>query len=265
MMKIMTAILTTALMLGVVDTLIGEEIDASDPTKVYTYAGGGVKYTEYTNGEDMWEGRVTGNLGLSPSDMVLFELGYGWHNGDLVEGKDSGLSNARLRYFHLFPMDYSVASGYRGMAMQLDFQIAGELKGTDGQNVITVGVLPAFGLSERWNFYLALNVINSWDKEFKEFNGTGLGIAPLLVYTPDWWTGSYVQFWPSYSYFFTADLEGEGSGNVDLTLGGAITPKVMWSVTGQALFDEDLKSYRRGVDTGLKNDWNVFANVTTYF
>jgi len=28
-----------------------EKIDASDPTKIYTYAGGGLKYTDYTNGE----------------------------------------------------------------------------------------------------------------------------------------------------------------------------------------------------------------------
>jgi len=27
----------------------------------------------------------------------------------------------------------------------------------------------------------------------------------------------------------------------------------------------DLQGFRRGVDTGLKNDWNVFFNVTTYF
>jgi len=58
-----------------------DQIDASDPTKIYTYAGGGVKYTDYTNGESMWEIRATGNLGLSDSDMVMFELGYGWHDG----------------------------------------------------------------------------------------------------------------------------------------------------------------------------------------
>ena len=58
-----------------------DQIDASDPTKIYTYAGGGVKYTDYTNDESMWEIRATGNLGLSDSDMVMFELGYGWHDG----------------------------------------------------------------------------------------------------------------------------------------------------------------------------------------
>lgn len=52
-------------------------IDASDPTKIYTFFGGGLKYVEYTNGESMIELRATGNLGLSDTDTILFELGYG--------------------------------------------------------------------------------------------------------------------------------------------------------------------------------------------
>ena len=49
-----------------------EQVDASDPTKIYSYAGGGPKYTEYTNGESMLELRLSGNLGLSDSDMITF-------------------------------------------------------------------------------------------------------------------------------------------------------------------------------------------------
>ena len=30
-----------------------DQVDASDPTKIYTYAGGGLKYTDYTNDESM--------------------------------------------------------------------------------------------------------------------------------------------------------------------------------------------------------------------
>jgi len=175
------------------------DIDASDPTKIYTYAGAGVKYTDYTNGESMQEVRATGNIGLGSSDMVLFELGYGWHDGDSVPGDDNGLTNGRLRWFHLFKMDYSKVSGYRGMATQLDLQIAGALKGTDGQNVVSAGVLPAFGISDLWSFYCAFNLVGSWDKKFENYNGTGAGIAPRLVFTPDWWNGSFVQLWPNYT------------------------------------------------------------------
>jgi len=243
-----------------------EEIDPSDPTKIYTYAGGGVKYTDYTNGESMIEVRATGNVAASDSDMVMFELGYGWHDGDLVPGDNSDFTNARIRWFHLFPMDYSIVTGYRGWATQIDVQLAGALKGTDGQNTISVGALPAFGLNEQWSFFLAMSVVNTWDKNFDEYNGLGVNLAPLLVYTPDFlWEGAYFQIWPAYTYFISGELKDEASGNFDLTTGGPITDTVMWAVTFQSLFDEDLRSFRRGRDTGLKNDWNVFFNITAYF
>lgn len=54
-----------------------EAIDASDPTKIYSYAGGGVKYTDYTNDETMTEIRAIGNVALSNNDMLMFEFGYG--------------------------------------------------------------------------------------------------------------------------------------------------------------------------------------------
>ena len=247
-------------------TLCAEEaIDASDPTKVYTYAGVGVKYTDYTNDETMKEMRAVGNIGLSPNDMLLFEVGYGWHDGDRVEGGNSALTNGRLRWFHLFEMDYSVTSGYRGWATQVDLQIAGIMKGTDGQNVLSIGALPAFGINESWSFFLPMNVVNSWDKEFKNYNGLGLNVSPLLVYTSDWWEGAYVQIWPGYTYFVSGELKKEGSGNLDLTTGGAITDTIWWALTYQKNFDVDLKSFRHGSDTGLNNDQNIFFNVTTYF
>ncbi|WP_455210037.1 hypothetical protein, partial [Kaarinaea lacus] len=41
--------------------LAEEQIDASDPTKIYSYAGPGYKYTEYSNGDYLQELRVVGN------------------------------------------------------------------------------------------------------------------------------------------------------------------------------------------------------------
>ena len=58
-----------------------ERIDASDPTRIYTFTGGGLKYNDYTNNEYMWEARAIGNIGLSDHDSLLFEAGYGWHQG----------------------------------------------------------------------------------------------------------------------------------------------------------------------------------------
>lgn len=241
-------------------------IDASDPTKIYTYAGLGFKYTDYTNNESMTEIRATGNIGLSASDMIMFEIGYGWSTDDTTEGSDSDITNGRLRWFHLFPMNDSVVSGYRGWGTQIDLQLAGSLKGTDGQNVLALGPLPAFGISENWSFYLPMNIVSSWNKNFEEHNGIGLGVAPLLVYTPpNWWEGAYVQIWPNYTYFVSGELDDTGSGSLDLTLGGNITQTLLWAATFQKNVDEDLNSYRRGRDTELTNDWNAYLNVTMYF
>ncbi len=243
-----------------------EVIDASNPTKIYTYAGPGVKYTDYTNGDSMTEIRATGNLGLSDSDMVMFEVGYGWHDGNSVAGSDNDLTNGRARWFHLFDMDYG-KTGYQGWATQVDLQLAGKLKGTDGQNVLALGGLAAFGLADKWSAYVAVNAVNTWDKRFDRYNGFGIGVAPLLVYSPGdaWWPGAFVQFWPNYTRFVSGELKDEGSGNLDFILGGAITETVMWSATLQKNLDKDLRSFRRGRDTGLKNDWNLFASVTRYF
>lgn len=243
-----------------------KEIDPSDPTKIYSYAGAGLKYTDYTNGEHMWETRATGNLGLTDQDMVMFELGYGWHSGDSVRGTNSDVTNARLRWFHLFNMNYDVISGYRGWATQIDLQLAGQLKGTDGQNTIALGALPAYGINKQFSFFLPLNLVNTWDKDFKKWNGAGISVAPLLVYTTDkLWPGAYFQLWPNYTYFLAGELDSEGAGAVDVTTGGPITDTITWSVTFQKNIDKDLRAFRRERDSGLKNDWNVFSNVTMYF
>jgi len=156
--------LLTGIVLGTTVMADEERIDASDPTKIYTYAGGGLKYNDFTNGEYMWETRAIGNVGLSEHDMLLFEAGYGWHEGEQAEGKENGLTDARLRWFHLYDMDYEAETGYRGLGLQLDVQLAGSLKGTDGQNQIVFGAMPVFALGGGWNLYLMLNVANTWDR-----------------------------------------------------------------------------------------------------
>jgi len=243
-----------------------EQIDASDPTKIYTYAGVGLKAVDYTNDESMVEARVVGNTGLSPNDMLLFEFGYGNHSGSKEPGSNSGLTNSRARWFHLFEMDYSVTRGFRGFASQVDLQVAGELKGTDGQNVVSIGGMAAFGVSETISFYLPVSIVNSWDKRFEYHNGVGISLAPLLVYTPtNWWEGAFVQIWPNYVKFVSGELKNEGAGNFDAHVGGSITPTVIWTLSYQKNVDQDLRSFKRGQETGLTNDQNLFFNVSTYF
>ena len=242
-----------------------QEIDASDPTRIYTFAGLGLKYTDYTNGESMTELRAVGNMGLGEKDMVLFEFGYGMHSGGKVRGGNDSLTNSRFRWFHMVNMDYELDKGYRGWATQIDLQLAGRLKGTDAQNLLALGVLPAFALAPDWDLYLPMQLVGSWDKDFKDFRGAGIGISPLLSVKLDWWEGAFVQFWPGYTRFFSGDLSGEGGANIDLHIGGELAPMTIMMLSLQKNLDKNLSSLPRGSETGLVNDWNVFLNLTTYF
>jgi hypothetical protein len=243
-----------------------EYVDATDPTKVQTFVGLGAKHTSYTNDETMLEARVTGNVGITDHDMLLFEIGYGWHDGDLVAGHDSGISNARLRWFHLWDMKYDLDRGFRGFGLQVDAQLAGRLKGTDGQNVILAGAMPVFALGGNWDLYLTTGGVGAWDKGWSVFNGAGVGVNAQLIYSPaEWWQGAQIQIVPSYNYFLGGTLKNDGSGNIDINIGGNISNRTTWDITFQENFDVDLNSFRRGVDSGLENDWNVFVNATGYF
>ena len=146
----------------------------------------------------------------------------------------------------------------------MDIQAAGSLKGTDGQNLVNVGVMPVWALSKTWNLYLSLNVINAWDKNFDNYNGIGVGFDAQIIYNPDWWPGSQIRILSAYNYFVDGELEGEGSGNIDINIGGEINSSTMWDITVQKNVDKDLNSFRRGHDSGLENDFNVFLNVTRY-
>ena len=228
-----SAILLTGLLITEIAAAQEERvIDASDPTKIYTFAGGGLKYSDYTNGESMLDLRATGNIGISDVDSILFEGGYGWHDGNLVAGSNEGMTNVRFRWFHLFDMDYDKVRGYRGMATQVDLQLAGQLKGTDGQNVLAAGIMPAYAFGEEWNLYLMLNGIGAWDKSFSKFNGFGLGIAPKIVFSTDrWWPGAQIQFTPNIKHFVSGNLQGEGDITVEVNVGGEFTPTVMWKAS----------------------------------
>jgi hypothetical protein len=244
------------------------EIDASDPTKIYSYAGPGYKFTEYSNGDSLSELRAIGNIGFSDNDMLLFELGYGKYSGTVEAGEEeNGLTNGRLRYFHLFNMDYSVAKGYRGWATQVDLQFEGDVKGTTGGNTLAIGALPAFGISASWSFFMPVNLVSTWGTNFKEHQGNGASIAPLFVYAPEKgpWPGFYLQIWPNYTHYFSGDLDGEGGGALDLTTGWSITPTIIAGATLQQNFDKDLKLYNPTNGTVGANDWNLFVFVNWYF
>ncbi len=242
-----------------------DAVDATDPTKIYSFLGGGPKYTAFNNGEHLWEMRLIGNLGIDENDMILGEFGYGrLQDSDFFE-EESGWTNARFRWFHLFAMDHE-KMGYRGAGTQVDLQLAGELPGTDGQNLLLLGYMPTWNFSEHLSLYLSINMANAWDKDFDNYNGAGAGFDAQIIYDNEaWWPGAQIRLIPAYNYFLTGELDGEGSGSVDINVGGAFTPTLMWDITWQKNFDKDLKTFRRDRLAEIENDWNVFFNVTQYF
>ena len=245
-----------------------EEVDASDPTKIYSYVGPGFKFTEYSNGDSLSEVRAVGNIGFTDQDMLLFEIGYGSYSGTVLNGeKDDGITNGRARYFHLFNMDYSVAVGYRGLATQVDLQFEGDVKGTTGGNTLAIGVLPAFGGGASWSFFLPVNYVSTWGDNFDKHQGHGISVAPLAVYAPEKgpWPGFFLQIWPSYTHYVAGDLDGEGGANLDLTTAWSITPTIVATATFQQNFDKNLKLYNPNNGTSGSNDWNLFASVSWYF
>ena len=257
------------LVLTASQTGLAEEIDASDPTKIYSYAGPGFKHTEFSNGDTLNEFRIMGNAGITDNDMVMFEIGYGKYSGTVgANEEDSGVTNSRARWFHLFDMDYSVASGYRGWATQIDLQLEGQVKGTVGNNTLAIGALPAFGINEDWAFYLPVNYVSTWGEDFNNHQGHGISIAPMAAYAPEVgpWPGFFMQIWPSFTRYVSGDLDGEGGANIDVTLGWSPQDKAVATLVIQQNFDKDLNLYNPnpGSSSGA-NDWNIFANYTWYF
>lgn len=267
--RIALTFFTAALVLMHMPAYGGEAIDASDPTKIYSYAGLGYKYTAYTNHDHLQEIRTNGQLGLSESDMLTFEIGYGKYQGTVLPGEHgTGLTNARARWFHLASMDSSVTHGYRGWATQVDLQLEGSVKGTKGTNTLALGVLPAFAINPEWSLYLPLNYVSTWNHAFKKHQGHGISFAPMAAYAPadGPWPGFFLQIWPSYTRYIAGNLKGKGGANIDLTLGWTPADRMVVTATLQHNFDKNLSLYipNPGASSG-PNDWNLFISTSFYF
>jgi hypothetical protein len=70
---------------------------------------------------------------------------------------------------------------------------------------------------------------------------------------------------PGYIYWAAGEFEGDGSGELEINLGGNFTPTITWDAIVHKNFDADLKSLRREPSNNLENDWNIFLNMSFYF
>ena len=217
-----------------------KKIDASDPTRIVTFVGGGPKFTEYVDGSNVVEAHVSLTMGIGQKDMITVESGYGRHN---TTGK-KGMTTTEFRHFHLFKMD-QVEKGYRGWGSSIQVNFAGSVPGTDGQNIVGLGASPAFALGGKVDIYPIMMVMNSWDKHFGHYNGGGLNFSPLMTVKLNTWDGAFVNIWPQYTRYFWGDLgkRDVGGGQLRLVLGGNFNPTLVWRAIAFFPFDKNLRGY----------------------
>ncbi len=175
------------------------------------------------------------------------------------------MTDGRVRWFHIFSMDYG-KMGYRGWATQIDAQFQGSLKGTNGSNNLSLGGVAAYGLSPNWSLFLMGNLVNNWNKDFKDHQGVGLNLSPLLVYKNDkWWDGAYVRLWPTYTRFVSGKLDNSGGATMQISVGGRITPTKTWVVVVRKNYDKDLNGLKNVNDSVLVADWDILVSLSTFF
>jgi hypothetical protein len=254
-------IATTCNLYADADNTGKQQIDASDPTQIVTFLGAGPKVTRYTDDANINEIRVSGTFGIGKKDMLIFETGYGHHTAE----HESGLTNTQVRHFHLFKMDNEIKRGYRGWGSSIDLNLAGELKGMDGQNSLAIGASPAFALGGDWQLYPIVMLLNSWDKRFAHYNGGGVNFSPLLSKSFDWWDGSFISIWPQYNRFYWGELSGNGGGQLQLIVGGKFTDTFIWKVIGYEMFDKDFRAFKHDEGFPAKADRALHFRVESYF
>ncbi len=241
-------------------------IDTADPTRIYTGIGFSTGTSEYENGESRQELRGNISWAISDEDMLQIESGYGRHESDTVGGDETGLTRTRIHYRQRLPFDDSLQHGFRGMAFQMELQLSGELAGTDGQTILSGGGTPAIRAGKSLDIYLAVDLINSFDKNFQNYNGSGFEVAPLFSYNPDYlWPEAAFQIEPSYTQYVVGQLAFGNSRNLKIACRGTLFTTLNWSLSAEKHAGRDLLTYRGDNSTDLKHDWSAAFQLLAVF
>ncbi len=241
-------------------------IDTADPTRIYTGVGISVGSSDYENGESRRELRGSFSWALTADDMMLLESGYGRHESATAGGDETGLTRTRLFYRQRLPFDDSLQQGFRGMAFQVELQLSGELKGTDGQTILSGGGTPAIRVNKYLDIYPVVDLISSFDKNFKNFNGIGFEVAPLFSYAPDYlWPGAVLQVEPSYTQYVIGQFAFGNSRNLRVAGGGTFFGSLSWLLSAEKHAGRDLLTYRGDNSAGLKHDWSAAFRLLATF
>jgi hypothetical protein len=198
--------------------------------------------------------------------MLQVESGYGQHNSNTAGGDESGLSYSHLYYRQRLPFDDSLEHKFRGMSFQLGLHLSGDLPGTDGQTVLYGGATPAVRISESLDFYPAVDLLGSFDKNFKNFNGLGFDIAPLLSYHPGYlWPAAVLQVEASYTQYVVGQFAFGNSRNLKIACGGTLFSDLNWSLNAEKHAGRDLLTYRGDNSAGLTHDWSAALQILAVF
>ena len=241
-------------------------IDTADPTRIYNAVGISAGTSDYENGESRRELRGSVSWAITADDMLQIESGYGRHDSNIAGGDVTGLTRTRIYYRQRLPFDDSLQQGFRGMAFQMGLILSGELNGTDGQTILSGGASPAIQISESFDFYPVVDVINCFDKNFKNYNGMGFDFAPLFTYTPDYlWPGANLQIEPSYTQYVIGQLAFGNSRNLKIACGGTLFTTLNWTLTAEKHAGRDLLTYRGANSADLKHDWSASFQLLATF
>lgn len=241
-------------------------IDTADPTRIYTGVGVSAGSSTYENGESRKELRGSFSWAITTADMLQIESGYGRHESNTPGGDTSGLTRTRLYYRQRLPFDDSLQDGFRGMAFQAGLILSGDLKGTDGQTILSLGTVPAIRISDSVDFYPVVDVINSFDKNFRNYNGAGFDFAPILSYSPDYlWPGATLQIEPSFTQYVIGQFAFGNSRNLKIACGGTLFTTLNWTLSAEGHDGRDLLTYRGDNSAGLKHDWSTAFELLATF
>ena len=241
-------------------------IDTAEPTRIYSGFGVAAWTSDYENGATRRELRGNLSWALTPDDMLQVESGYGRHESTVAGGDTTGLTRTTLSYRQRLPFDDARPQGFRGMAFQYSLSLSGELTGTDGQTILSGGAIPAIRLSESFDFYPVVDLINSFDKNFKHYNGLGFDVAPRLAYTPAYlWPDATLEITPGYTKYLIGQLAFGTFKHLRAAVSGALFQTVHWTLSAEKFYGRDLTAWRGTASPDLNRDWSAALTLLATF
>lgn len=240
--------------------------DPSDPTRVDTRGGFGVKNTEYDPSGQLRELRAKIAVQLNPKDLVTIDIGVGKNLNVPGESDEFGLTDVRFRFFRMWNVDRSIVAGWQGWGTSLELQTPGNVPGTDGSGLVALGAMGALGLGSGFSAFLNPIVSTVWTRGFDQHLGIAARFDLFLTYKPGTlWTGAYFKLKPSVSYGLSDEIQDQGAANLEASVGGAFSRVLWWDIQARTFLEKELDRETEGRESGVADDWSLYLSLTYFF